>query len=174
MSIGSSLVARVLRSPVHGLLSGSLDLVRYTGRTSGREITTPTMYARRGDDVVILVGRPETKTWWRNFASDRDVDVLLQGRWMAMTARAIVGAEEPDTIAPLLDAYLQRFPRVVRSLGEGPPTDRARRAVIVWCRVPGTPTPPRASRDSNARPEQGGRSEPPGQSGSARPGSDRE
>lgn len=93
-----------------------------------------TQYARLDDGVVILVARPETKTWWRNFRSDRDLDVLLQGRWTPMTARAIVGADEPGAIAPLIDAYLARFPRASRALGEGAPAERARRAIVVWCR----------------------------------------
>jgi hypothetical protein len=109
-------------------------LVRYTSRRSDRTITTPTQFARCGDFVVILVGRPETKTWWRNFASDWDVDVLLGGRWTEMTGRAVVGADEPEAVTPLLEAYLARFPRAAASLGEGTREDQIRRAVIVRCR----------------------------------------
>lgn len=57
MKVGSVFVSGVLRSPAHRLLSGSIVLIRYTGRRSGRTITTPTQYVRSGDDVVILVGR---------------------------------------------------------------------------------------------------------------------
>jgi len=95
---------------------------------------TPTQYVRRGDEVVIFVGRPDTKTWWRNFRTDGDIDVLLQRRWVPMTARAVIGAEDPATIAPLLDAYLERFPRVARSLGQDTNGSHAQQAVIVWCR----------------------------------------
>ena len=119
---------------MHRLPSGSIGLVRYEGRRSGRHFTTPTQYAQRGDEIVILVGRPETKTWWRNFRTDREVEVLLRGQWTLMTARAVVGAEEPDMIAPLLNVYAQRFPRAVSALGGGTSEDRTRRAVIVWCR----------------------------------------
>ena len=108
MKIANVVVAGVLRSPLHRTLSGSVDLVRYPGRRSGREILTPTQYAPLGEDVVILVGRPETKTWWRNFLLDRDIDLLIGGRWTPMTAWAIVGVDTPDAAAPLLDAYLAR------------------------------------------------------------------
>ena len=134
MALINRFVSTVLRSPVHRLLSGSVDLVRYTGRRSGSEITTPTQYARRGDDVIILAGRPDTKTWWRNFVDARDVELLVQGAWIPMRAQAVVGADEPEVIAPLLDAYLERFPKAGRVLGEGTTQDRARRAVIVRCR----------------------------------------
>jgi hypothetical protein len=132
--MANTVVAGLLRSPLHGLLSGSTNLVRYTGRRSGREYVTPTQYARSGDDVVILVGNPDAKTWWRNFATDGDVDVLLQRRWVPMRARAVVGSVDPATITPLLNVYLKRFPRAARALGDGTTGSRARSAVIVWCR----------------------------------------
>lgn len=123
------------------MLSGSTDLVRYTGRRSGRLITTPTQYARLGQELIVLVGRPESKTWWRNFRTDQEVEVLVEGRWLPMTARAVVGADEPDTIAPLLAAYRQRFPRSGRSSraaeagsDRDPERDPAAGSVIVWCR----------------------------------------
>ena len=132
--IGNRIVGALLRSPLHRVLSGSTDLVRFTGRRSGRTIITPTQYARLGDDVVILVGRPATKTWWRNFLDDRELDVLVRGRWLPMTGRAVIGAADPERVAPLLDAYLARFPRAAATLGDGTTEARARQAVVVWCR----------------------------------------
>ena len=67
MGLANSVVGGVLRSPAHRLLSGSTALLTYEGRRTGRRIVLPTQYARHGDEVVILVGRPETKQWWRNF-----------------------------------------------------------------------------------------------------------
>lgn len=135
VKVGSVFVSGVLQSPVHRLLSGSIVLVRYTGRRTGRTITTPTQYARSGDDVVILVGRPESKTWWRNFLSDRDIDVLVKGQWLAMTARVVRGADGPDELQPLRDEYLKRFPRAKASLGNGTLEDVVKRAVVVRCRL---------------------------------------
>ena len=43
-------VKAVLRSPVHRLLSGSLVLLTYTGRRSGRRYTLPVMYAEQGSE----------------------------------------------------------------------------------------------------------------------------
>ena len=51
-----------------------------------------------------------------------------------MRAQAVIGADEPDVIEPLLDTYLDRFPKAGRVLGEGTMQDRARRAVVVRCR----------------------------------------
>ena len=110
-------------------------MLRYTDRRSGRTITTPTQYVRSGDDVVILVGRPESKTWWRNFRSDRDIDVLVQGQWLEVTARVGRGADQPDEVLPLLDGYLKRFPRAKASMGNGTLEDAVKRAVMVRCRL---------------------------------------
>lgn len=134
VSVGNRVVAGVLQSPIHGLLSGSTDLIRYTGRRSGRQITTPTQYARVGDDVVILVGHPERKVWWRNFREEGPIEVLLQRRWQPRSARAVVGADEPEEAAPLLEAYLERFPKAARALDGETPEERVSGAVMVRCR----------------------------------------
>ena len=60
-------VRTLLRSPAHRLLSGSLLLLDDTGRRSGRRYVLPVAYAAAGDDLVVVVGQPASKTWWRNF-----------------------------------------------------------------------------------------------------------
>ncbi len=128
------LLSLLLRSPFHRLFSKSMDLVRFTGRRTGRMITTPTQYADRGEDLVILVGRPDRKAWWRNFESDHDVDVLRRGKWTKMTARAVVGRDEPATIEPLLATYGTRFPRALAAPGSTAWDVDVGRSVIVLCR----------------------------------------
>jgi len=141
--IGNALVTGLLRSPLHRLLSGSVDVVRYTGRRSGRTITTPTQYARRGDQLIILVARADEKTWWRNFRDEHDLDVLVEGRWLAMVGHAVDGRTEPQEAGPLVEAYLRAHPRAAGALG---PDDgrRAERAVLGSCRprsAPGLTSP---------------------------------
>jgi hypothetical protein len=133
MPVTRSIVAAVLRSPLHRVLSGSTDLIRYTGRRTGRTITIPTQYALSGSDLLILVARADTKTWWRNFRMERDLDVLVRGVWQPSIGRAMLGREEPDLVAPLLDAYLARFPKAARVLGAGTRDDQVRRVVLVRC-----------------------------------------
>ena len=60
-------VRTLLRSPAHRLLSGSLLLLDYTGRRSGRRYVLPVAHAAAGDDLVVVIVQPTTKTWWRNF-----------------------------------------------------------------------------------------------------------
>jgi hypothetical protein len=134
MSISNAAVAAVLRSPLHRTLSSSIDLVRFVGCRSGRTIVTPTQYAVWGEDLIILVGRANTKTWWRNFRTQRDVDVLVAGRWRAMTGEVVIGADQPEQAGPLLDTYFEQLPKAARSLGDGDRRAQLHRAVLVLCR----------------------------------------
>jgi hypothetical protein len=134
MGIANGIVRAVLASPMHRALSGSTDVVRYRGRRSGQTFETPTQYARCGEDLVILVGKPYTKSWWRNFRSDHDLEVLVAGEWLPMVGRAVVGAEDPDAVAPLLEAYLARFPKADRLFDGATGPERNRQAVVVHCR----------------------------------------
>jgi hypothetical protein len=127
VTLQDTVVAALLRSPLHRVLSGSTGLVRYTGRRTGRVVQTPTQYARQGREVVILVGHPERKAWWRNFRDGRDLDLLLAGHWTPMTAHAVVGADKPALAQLLLEAYRRRFPRAASGI-------RAQDAVLVRCR----------------------------------------
>jgi hypothetical protein len=61
---------RVLRSPVHRLVSGRVALITYTGRRTGRQHTIPVFYRDKGDEVTIAVGWPERKVWWRNLTGE--------------------------------------------------------------------------------------------------------
>ena len=133
MTAANSIVVAILRSPVHRLLSGKLDVIRYRGQRTGEQHVTPTQYVQQGDDLLIFVGRAETKSWWRNFRTDRDIEVLVRGRWQAMRARAVVGKDEPETMVPLLDGYLKRFPKMAKALEGESSHDRVRHAVMVVC-----------------------------------------
>jgi F420H(2)-dependent quinone reductase len=71
----------ILRSPIHGLASGRVALITYTGRRSGREHTIPCFYRDKGDEVTIAVGWPDRKVWWRNLTGDGGpVRLLIQGQ----------------------------------------------------------------------------------------------
>src|SRR5690625_1630654 len=60
-------VTAVTTSRLGRLLTGTVALVTYTGRRSGRTFTIPVAYRRTGDTVTVGVNLPDAKTWWRNF-----------------------------------------------------------------------------------------------------------
>ncbi|MBW0091645.1 nitroreductase family deazaflavin-dependent oxidoreductase [Pseudonocardia sp. KRD-184] len=72
MAVAVNAVVRPLvLSPRWGrLLAGSMTVVTYTGRRSGRTFTIPVAYRREGDDVTIRVELPDRKKWWRNFTGE--------------------------------------------------------------------------------------------------------
>jgi hypothetical protein len=134
MPLGHAVVSAVLRSPAHPLVSRWVCLVRYTGPRSGRVVTLPVLYARHGDDVVVVVGWPAKKRWWRAFRNEHDIDLLVRGRWEHRRARVVSGADEPEVAAPLFATYEARFPRSTRSLPGDTVAERRRAALVVRCR----------------------------------------
>jgi hypothetical protein len=73
-------LAAILRSPVHGLASGRLALITYTGRKTRREYTIPVLYRDKGDEVTIAVGWPDRKVWWRNLTgAGGPVSLVVRG-----------------------------------------------------------------------------------------------
>ena len=104
-------VRTVARTPAHRLLGRRLVLLQYTGRRTGRRRELPVMSARAEDDLVVVVGQPAAKTWWRNFGSTpQDVTVRADGQVQPRAAR-LLGAGDPGR-AEALAAYHREYPRV--------------------------------------------------------------
>jgi hypothetical protein len=62
------------------LVERQMTVITYTGRRSGRTITTPVAYKRHGGEVTIKVEFPDHKSWWRNFLGEgAPISVRLQG-----------------------------------------------------------------------------------------------
>ena len=71
-------VAALLRSPAHRLLSRRVLLLRWTGRRSGAGHETPVQYVEQGSDLLLLSWRE--RRWWRNFRGEgAPVEVVLRG-----------------------------------------------------------------------------------------------
>lgn len=105
----------LLHSPLHPTASGSLMLLTYTGRRSGRSYTIPVQYVREGDEVVVLAGRPQEKTWWRNLTEGASVRVRIAGQDLTGTATAV--ADDPEAVKAGIRTYLARFPKAGKPLG---------------------------------------------------------
>jgi deazaflavin-dependent oxidoreductase (nitroreductase family) len=76
-------VASILRSPLHGLMSKSVMLLTYRGRRSGRSITTPISYVQDGEDLLAVASRDHA--WWKNLRGGAPVRVRLRGRQLEGT-----------------------------------------------------------------------------------------
>jgi hypothetical protein len=111
--VGNLFVVGLLRSPLHCLASGSLVLITYRGRRSGRCFTIPVMYAEREGTLTIFVGHSQRKRWWQNVRIGAEVEVRLRGRRLRGRAQ-VVG----DSAA--VETYLGRYPRARRAIEAAP------------------------------------------------------
>lgn len=86
-------------------------LLGHTGRTSGRARTTPLLYLRDGDRVVLVAsqgGLPKHPQWYLNVRADPEVTVQVGGDVRKMRART-AGPEERDRLWPRLVALYADF-----------------------------------------------------------------
>ena len=81
-----------------GLVKDSIAMVTYTGRRSGRSFSIPVSYRRSGDDVVIGVGMPDAKSWWRNFLGDGGPITLLNFRGTDRTGHAVATRDDAGRV----------------------------------------------------------------------------
>jgi deazaflavin-dependent oxidoreductase (nitroreductase family) len=97
-------VRGVLSSPLHPLLSRNLALITVTGRRSGRRYTFPVGYQQAGDRVIVNVGWPERKNWWRNLLSGGRVEMRIRGQLREGQAQARGDEHQGVTVEVELDA----------------------------------------------------------------------
>jgi deazaflavin-dependent oxidoreductase (nitroreductase family) len=112
--IVNPLVRLILRSPLHGLMSGTLLLITYRGRKTGREYSLPVQYVQTGQTIYIMPGLPERKTWWRNLKETSPVQLILRGQSLAGHATALKPASDSESIQEGLRLFLRCFPAMAK------------------------------------------------------------
>jgi F420H(2)-dependent quinone reductase len=83
-------------------------LVEHRGRRTGKLRTTPLVYLRDRDRVVVVAsqaGRPQHPLWFRNMEADPDVTVQIKGDRRPMRARTAAGPERAELWPRLVDLY---------------------------------------------------------------------
>jgi hypothetical protein len=102
--VGNTVVMAVLRSPVHRLLSSRFALIEYVGPRTGLSRQLPVAYVRSGDEILVVPGHPERKTWWRA-VDGRPVRLVVGGRRLTGVARVNVPGDARH--GELLGAYVR-------------------------------------------------------------------
>lgn len=102
--IVNRLMTRILRSPMHGLVSKNFLLITFTGRKSGQVYTTPVSYSQTGDAVAIFTHA----AWWQNLRGGAPVTLRIRGRELAAVAEPV--AEDKQAVAAGLAAHLKKMP----------------------------------------------------------------
>jgi hypothetical protein len=92
----------LLRSPLHRRISGSLALLSYTGRKSGKRFTTPVGYHRAGQHILVFTHSP----WWKNFEGGAPVTMLIEGKEVQGHAEAI---RDPDQIFTHVEPLVRKY-----------------------------------------------------------------
>lgn len=132
LRVANPLVRGLLRSPAHGLLSGSLLVLSYRGRRSGRLFSIPVQYASEEGAFLVVAAMAESKQWWRTFRQPAPAELTLRRERIPVTGALVAG---PAETRAALAAYAAARPRAARALGD---LDRAaERAAVVRF----TPTP---------------------------------
>ncbi len=94
--------------PIDGMHRDRLVLLTTTGRRTGRPRTTPLMFHRHGDRIVVIasnIGAPEHPQWYRNLAADPRVTVEVADDRYPALATVLQGEERRRVWADLAAAY---------------------------------------------------------------------
>jgi F420H(2)-dependent quinone reductase len=108
-----------------GRIGGSLNgapvlLLHHVGRKTGKERTSPLIYIRDGEDLVVVAskgGAPRDPLWWVNLKASPRTSVQVGGEHREVTARR-ASPEEKERLWPRLlevwpdyESYQQRTDR---------------------------------------------------------------
>ena len=126
----------LLKSPLHGIASGNLCIVMYTGRRSGRRFETPLSYVRvpaEGGGRVLLLSSVDTR-WWTNFLPPKGdagwagetVEILAAGEVLRGRARTI--QQDRQRLRESVQFFLTELPRDAVVYGIGLDGERRPRA----------------------------------------------
>jgi len=113
------LMRALLRSPLHGLLSGMLMLLSYTGRKSGKVYTIPIGYFVWGTDELMAF---TSARWWTNLRGGTPVTLLVKGQRLEAVPTVI---HEREAVVGTLEEFITRLGlATARKLPVGLPADR--------------------------------------------------
>jgi deazaflavin-dependent oxidoreductase (nitroreductase family) len=106
---------------VTGMFAGApLVLITHTGAKSGKQRTSPVVYTRDGDNIVVIAskgGAPTHPDWYRNLVANPDVTVELPNEKFDARARTATGAERERLfraqadLMPHFDEYQKKTSR---------------------------------------------------------------
>ena len=97
----------LLRSSLHGLLSSNTLLLEFTGRKSGRALSTPISYHL--DEGAAHCFTTQSFSWWRNLVVDQAVQLRIQGQKWRSTPQ--VETADHELMSSRLDTFLKAVPR---------------------------------------------------------------
>ncbi len=104
----------LLRSPMHGITSHNIGIVHFTGRKSGRNLSTPLSYTREGN-VVRLLSNQNTR-WWLNFRGE-GVRVEMEIARERYPGTAVLLEGDSETLREGVRRFIRALPRDAKVYG---------------------------------------------------------
>ena len=99
-------VRLILQSPLHGILSKSIMLIRFRGLKTGKEYATPVRYMVRENEIYCFSNNESR--WWRNIRDETLIRLLVRGVEGPFIARTVL---DRATIRPKLLDMLEAHPK---------------------------------------------------------------
>ena len=104
----------LLRSPLHGITSHNIGIVHFSGRKSGRKLSTPLSYTREGN-IVRLLSNHNTR-WWLNFRGD-GVKVEMEIARQRYPGTAILLEGDSERLREGVRRFIRVLPRDAKVYG---------------------------------------------------------
>ncbi len=96
----------ILKSPLHGMVSGNTMIIYFNGCKSGKPYHVPVGYLRVDNNLLTVSYR--ARTWWRNLCDGAAVKVLLRGQLLTAHAQAV---QDDPGVEHGLRAFIKENPR---------------------------------------------------------------
>jgi len=104
----------LLRSPLHGIASGTIALLHFRGRKSGREFVTPLSYTRENETVRLLSAH--STRWWMNLRGEA-LPVSIEIARETYTGNARLWDGDSEHLREGVRRFLCALPRDARVYG---------------------------------------------------------
>lgn len=100
------IIKLLLRSPLHSLISKNTMIIEYVGHKSGRVLSTPVSYVKKGNTIFSFADT--THLWWKNLKVNGGVKLTIEGEVHKGNAQII---ENQDEIIESYNHFLNILPR---------------------------------------------------------------
>lgn len=105
----NKVLAFLMRTPLHSIMSQHIMLITFRGRKSGKLFTTPIGYLRQGESVSCFTDHK----WWRNLVEQPEVTLLIRGK--RYQGKAEVIHDDKEAIASALIEYCTHSPMAAQA-----------------------------------------------------------
>lgn len=93
----------ILQTPLHGMVSSGIMLLKYTGHKSGRRYAVPISFVDDQDHDQLWTVSLRKRTWWRNLRQSAPVTLRFKGHDRLAKSEVFESEEE------VREALLQLF-----------------------------------------------------------------